>query len=301
MKKIAEFDVKILLFCCTALAVLGLTWVSGERKTTFDAQSAFQYLARLQSNGPRVPGSAAHDKAVDLITSTLMENGWMVEVQAGSVNDHPYRNIIGRKGPLPANLLLGSHYDSRLVADHDPDLRRQKDAVQGANDGGSSTAVLLELSRILPDELSVNVELVFFDIEDQGHINGWDWILGSKEFVKRNPRQPGMMVLLDMVGGHDQTIQPPVNSNPDIYKKIQRTAIRYGYGTHFLNPSKSGILDDHVPFLEAGVPSVDLIDIIDPGWHTATDDLENVNLFSLQRLGDTLTGWISDSYGKSGY
>jgi Zn-dependent M28 family amino/carboxypeptidase len=301
MKKIAELDVKILLFCCTAMVVMGLTRISGERETTFDAQNAFLYLARLQANGPRVPGSDAHDKAVDLITSTLTKNGWIVEVQSGAIKDHPYQNIIGRKGSSTAKLLLGSHYDSRLVADHDPDPRRQKDAVQGANDGGSSTAVLMELSRILPDELSANIELVFFDIEDQGHIDGWDWILGSKEFVKRNSLQPGAMVLLDMVGGHDQTIQPPVNSNPDIYSEIQKTATRYGYGSHFLNPSKSGILDDHVPFLEAGVPSVDLIDIIDPGWHTATDDLENVNISSLQRVGDTLTGWISDSYGKSGY
>jgi hypothetical protein len=98
-----------------------------------------------------------------------------------------------------------------------------------------------------------------------------------------------------MVGGHVQTIQPPVNSDKNMYREIQQAANRLGYGDHFLDPSSSGILDDHVPFLEAGVPSVDLIDIIDPNWHTISDDLENVNIVSLQRIGDTLTDWICAS------
>jgi Zn-dependent M28 family amino/carboxypeptidase len=292
MKKTSELDMKVMLLCITGLAILLLIQVTGERKTLFDAQSSFSYLSRLQAYGPRVPGSAAHEQAVNFISSSLLSNGWNVEVQTGAVNDHPYRNIIGRKGQQPVKLLLGSHYDSRLVADHDPDPLRQKNQVPGANDGGSSTAVLLELSRVLPDEQASGIALVFFDIEDQGRIDGWDWILGSKEFVKRNSKQPQMMVLLDMVGGHVQTIQPPINSDKDIYGGIQQAAIRLGNGNHFLDPSNSGILDDHVPFLEAGVPSVDLIDIIDPNWHTISDDMENVNIVSLQRIGDTLTEWI---------
>jgi Zn-dependent M28 family amino/carboxypeptidase len=295
MKKTAELDIKIMLLCITGLTILALLRVSGERKKTFDAQSAYSYLSRLQAFGPRVPGSAAHEHAVDFIASTLKSNGWNVEIQSGAVNYHPYRNIIGRKGQQPVKLLLGSHYESRLVADHDPDPRWQKEQVPGANDGGSSTAVLLELSRVLPAEQADGVALVFFDIEDQGRIDGWDWILGSKEFVKRNPHQPQKMVLLDMVGGHVQTIQPPVNSDKNMYREIQQAANRLGYGDHFLDPSSSGILDDHVPFLEAGVPSVDLIDIIDPNWHTISDDLENVNIVSLQRIGDTLTDWICAS------
>lgn len=295
MKKTAELDMKIILFCITALALLISIRLTGARQTAFDAQNAFMYLSQIQAFGPRVPGSTAHDRAVEVIRSVLIKNGWNVEIQSGTVNGHPYRNIIGRNGNQPVKLMLGSHYDSRLLADHDTDPRMQTYPVPGANDGGSSTAVLLELSRVLPKDKSDGVMLVFFDIEDQGHLDGWDWILGSREFVKRNSAHPQMMVLLDMVGGHVQTIQPPENSDNGIYDDIQKTAIILGYRDNFLNPSKMGILDDHVPFLEAGVPSVDLIDIIDPFWHTASDDLENVNILSLQRIGDTLTGWIDAS------
>ncbi len=295
MKKVAEFDLKIILVCFSSLILLILSHASTTRKTAFDAQNAFLYLAQLQSNGPRVPGSSAHDLAVDFISSTLFKNGWQVEVQSGEINGHAYRNIIGKRDSQPAGLMLGSHYDSRIFADNDPNPDWHSYHVHGANDGGSSTAVLLELSRVLPADSASGITLVFFDIEDQGRIEGWDWILGSREFVKRNPEKPRTMVLLDMVGGHDQTIQPPTNSNEAIYQQIQETARVFGYGAHFLDASKGAILDDHVPFLEAGVPSVDLIDIIDPNWHTVLDDLENVNINSLQRIGDTLTGWINAS------
>ena len=103
---------------------------------------------------------------------------------------------------------------------------------------------------------------------------------------------PEKMILLDMVGGFDQTIIPPVNSDTNIYHEIQSSCRIAGIFRKFSNPSNSGILDDHVPFLETGVPAVDLIDIIDPRWHTTSDDLENVSLQSLQRIGDTLYFWI---------
>ena len=100
------------------------------------------------------------------------------------------------------------------------------------------------------------------------------------------------MILLDMGGGFDQKIIPPVNSDIDIYNEVQAVAADIGYSDNFLGPAKHGILDDHVPFLEIGIPSVDLIDIVDPRWHTTSDDLENVSLQSLQRIGDTLFLWI---------
>ncbi len=296
MKKIKELDEKIFLLCVVFIMLIGLFEISTIRKTSFDAQNAFYYLTILQSKGPRIPGYAAHDMAVDFITSTLHKNGWQVEIQAGEVNGHPYRNIIGKMGTQATKLLLGSHYDSRLIADndHNPDWHNYQ--VPGANDGGSSTAVLLELSRILAVDNRSGIALVFFDIEDQGRIDGWDWILGSREYVKRNSAKPRMMVLLDMVGGHNQTIQPPSNSDKEIYRQIQQVAAQFKYDDHFLNASQGVILDDHVPFLEAGVPSVNLIDIVDPNWHTTQDDLENVSIFSLQRIGDTLIEWINHTH-----
>ena len=297
MKKTTpQHAIKLIMFCLSSLMVLGLVQTTFDsRKTRFDAYRAFNNLAQMQAFGPRVPGSLAHDRAVEYISRELTQNGWTVEIQSGSINGHEYNNILARKGQAPSRLLLGSHYDSRLLADSDPDQRLKEMAVPGANDGGSSSAILLELARVFPEEKAAAIELAFFDIEDQGKIEGWDWILGSREFARRISGKPEMMVLLDMVGGHLQTIQPPVNSDKAIYNQIQSKAKEYGYGDQFLDPANYGILDDHVPFLEAHIPSVDLIDIIDPHWHTVSDDLENVNLRSLQRIGDTLTGWIESS------
>jgi len=274
--------------------------ISEVKYSAFDSFRAFSFLSKFQSFGPRIPGSIAHAKAVEFLSNELRSNGWIVEIQSGSTNGHPYENIVARRGTLPVKLLLASHYDSRMTANHDPNPALHTFPVPGANDGGSSTAVLAELSRTLPREVSEDIGLVFFDIEDQGNIEGWDWILGSREFVSSNKNRPDLLVLLDMVGGYDQVIQPPVNSDRKIYKEIQSVARKLAYEENFVDPSAQGILDDHVPFLDAGIPSVDLIDIIDPRWHTTTDDLENVSPGSLQRIGDTLTGWILSRKDKSG-
>ncbi len=269
----------VLFFCFTFIPV---------KHTVFDGQRAFSLLVRLQGLGARVPNTESHSLAVDFITHQLDQNNWSVQQIPGVVGSHPYINILATRGEGRPKILLASHYDSRMYADHDPDTDRRSLPVPGANDGGSSTVVLLELSRILTTKQSENIGLVFFDIEDQGDIPGWDWILGSREFRPQESLRPELFILLDMVGGYNQTIQPPSNSDQFIYQQIQSTAMQFGYGDHFLDPSTYSIIDDHVPFLEAGVPSVDLIDIIDPNWHTIFDDIENVSTTSLQRVGDTL-------------
>ena len=258
----------------------------------FSSLRAFSHLSKLQVEGARVPGSAAHAYSINYNIGQLQNHGWKVEIQTGVVNGHDYQNILARRDSSPLKILIGSHYDSRLVADRDPDPRFRTYPVPGVNDGGSSTAILLELARIIPPCHSEGLGFVFFDIEDQGNIAGWDWIMGSREFVRINPEMPEMMILVDMVGGHIQTIQPPENSDPLIYKGIQSVAQKLGYSESFLDPSKRGIIDDHVPFYEAGTLSVDLIDIIDPKWHTTSDDLENVSLSSLQKSVETLFVWF---------
>jgi glutaminyl-peptide cyclotransferase len=300
MKKKPEFALQCIL-CILIICLLFTEFsISEVKNSSFDSLRAFTFLAHFQSLGPRIPGSDAHSRAVEFLSTELQANGWVVEIQSGSTNGHAYKNIVAIRGTMPIKLLLASHYDSRMTANHDPNPALHSFPVPGANDGGSSTAVLVELSRTLPREVSEDIGLVFFDIEDQGNIEGWDWILGSREFVSTNKNRPDLFVLLDMVGGYDQIIQPPVNSDRNIYLEIQSVAHKLSYEDHFVDPSAQGILDDHVPFLDAGVPSVDLIDIIDPRWHTTTDDIENVSLASLQRIGDTLTGWILSRDDKSG-
>ncbi len=301
MKNVKHIYLKIFQLFLSTSILFGLVAFPPGMKTNFSGYNAFSLLAKLQSFGPRVPNSAAHAKAVDFIHQQLRIYGWKVEIQSSVVNSHPCHNIFAYRYGSHPEIVLASHFDSRLVADRDFDSRLTIKPVPGANDGGSSTVVLLELARTLPPERSNKIGLLFFDLEDQGEIPAFEWILGSRQFVEVNTWQPDILILLDMIGGHDQTIQPPENSDACIYRLIQSQAIDLGYGSHFINPSRYGIIDDHVPFLDAGVPSVDLIDIIDTFWHTTSDDLENVNYQSLQRMGDTLLSLLLSTSLKSAY
>jgi len=289
-QKTRIFEKLTLISICLVL-FFGFTLIP-IKQTAFDGQRAFSLLVRLQGSGARVPSTESHSQAVEFITHQLENNAWIVQQIPGVVEGHPCINILATRGEGHPEILLASHYDSRMYADRDPDPGRRYLPVPGANDGGSSTVVLLELSRVLTGAQFSNIGLVFFDIEDQGDIPGWDWILGSREFSRQESFPPELFILLDMVGGYNQTIQPPSNSDQIIYQQIQSTAEQFGYGDHFLDPSTYSIIDDHVPFLEAGVPSVDLIDIIDPNWHTIFDDIENVSAASLQRVGDTLYKYL---------
>jgi glutaminyl-peptide cyclotransferase len=295
MTKKDPFLFKVILAVITGILLLQTIYLQIHTTSAFSAQNAFSLLAKLQSFGPRIPDSTAHIRAREFITQQLISNGWQVQIQSGDATGHIYHNLLARKSDEPLKILLGTHYDSRLKSDHDSNPRFRDLPVPGANDGGSSTAILLELSHALPSEAAQNVGLVFFDLEDQGNIDEWDWILGSREFIRMNDIHPEMMILLDMVGGYDQVIQPPTNSDQIIYKEIQNTAHKFGFEKNFVDPSTMAILDDHVPFMEAGIRSVDLIDINDPNWHTASDDLENVSLQGLERVGNTITEWILNS------
>jgi glutaminyl-peptide cyclotransferase len=283
---------KLLAICLTILTFIGIYKTYPVSKSQFNSENAFNMLADLQKFGPRIPGSAAHKLSVDYISNQLHTNGWHVQIQSGNMLNHPVYNIIATRNGINNSVILASHYDSRMIANNEKLVGNRSLPVPGANDGGSSSAVLLELSRVLDPATTTNIVLVFFDAEDQGNIDGWDWILGSRLFVNQNKDLPSKVILLDMIGGFDQKIIPPINSDPEIYKDIQNIANKLGFSDQFRSPSQSGILDDHVPFIEKGIPSVDLIDIIDPHWHTSLDDLENVSMQSLQRVGDTLYFWI---------
>jgi Zn-dependent M28 family amino/carboxypeptidase len=164
-------------------------------------------------------------------------------------------------------------------------------------DSASGVAVLLELARSLPDD-TVPVWLVFFDAEDNGRIEGWDWILGSREFVKNNVLQPRAVVIVDMIGDADLNIYKERNSNPEITDEIWATAKRLGYESKFIPEYRHSMLDDHTPFLEAGITAVDIIDFDYPYWHTIADTPDKVSAESLQAVGDTLRAWVIQQSGQ---
>ncbi len=233
-----------------------------------------------------------HQQTVDWISAELKINGWAVDIQTGNIQGHPYQNIIGKRGSSDSAIILGAHYDTRLVADQDPDPAKRTLPVPGANDGASGVAVLIELARTLPSNISSSVWLVFFDIEDQGDIPGWDWILGSQAFADSITTPPQAVVVVDMIGDANLNIYKEKTSNADLVKQIWDTAAEAGYSGQFIAQEKYSMLDDHTPFLQRGYAAADLIDFDYPYWHTTADTLDKVSAESLKVVGDTLSNWV---------
>jgi len=258
----------------------------------FDAERAYQHVKNLSEFGPRTPGSEAHEKAIDYFRSELQKYNWQVEVQIVEVNGHTLKNVIARRSDVPPQIILGAHYDSRLMADRDPDPEKQKQPVPGANDGASGAAVLLELGRVLPSN-SVPTWIVFFDGEDQGHIPGWEeWSLGARGFVTELSLKPRAVVIVDMVGDFNLDIYKEKQSNARITNEIWDVAKSLGFDEYFRDEAKYTITDDHVPFLQSNIPAVDIIDIEYRFWHTSYDTPSNVSAQSLGIVGSTLQVWI---------
>jgi glutaminyl-peptide cyclotransferase len=265
--------------------------------SAFDGERALNDIKTQLSFGPRFHGSPGHEKMVGWMQTSLESSGWQVEIQTGEMLGHTINNVIAHKGEEFPTIILGAHYDTRLYADKDPDPANLLSPVPGANDGASGVAILLEIARLLPDELPTNIWLVFFDAEDNGHISGWDWILGSQFFVQNIKHPPEVMVLLDMVGDKDLNIFVERNSDPGYTTAIWKAAQQLGYGSYFIPIERYAILDDHIPFIQAGIPAVDIIDFDYPYHHTVADTLDKVSHQSLQVVGETILFWLSE-YGK---
>ena len=263
------------------------------RAPSFDGNRAYADVKTQDSFGPRIPGTAGHDQIVQWIKSQLTQASWQVEVQQTSLGGHPIQNIIARRGqPGQPWLILGAHYDTRMVSDQDPDPVKRALPMPGANDGGSGVAVLLELARDLPTTLQKQVWLVFFDAEDQGDLPGWDWILGSRAFANSLTSKPDAAVIVDMIGDANLNIYKELNSNPVLTDMIWKVAASLGYENQFIAQGKYRMEDDHTPFLEKGITAVDIIDFDYPYWHTAEDTPDKVSASSLQAVGDTLLKWL---------
>lgn len=282
-----------------ALVALGvaMVWVGvaqaplGSTGPEFNGERAYADVVTQMAFGPRPTGSVAQTELIDWLMQSLRAAGWEARVQTLEIEGQTVRNVIAERGRGPEWVLLGAHYDTRLVADMDPDLSRRTEPVPGANDGASGVAVLLELARVLPTDLDKRVSLVFFDAEDNGRIPGWDWILGSRAFVAALTEYPDAVVIVDMVGDADLQLYYERNSDPVLSQEIWAVAARLGY-TQFIAEPKHSILDDHTPFLLAGIPAVDIIDFDYPYWHTTADTLDKVSAESLEAVGATVLAWL---------
>ncbi|MGE5382825.1 MAG: M28 family peptidase [Omnitrophica WOR_2 bacterium] len=281
----------------------------------FNADTAYNFIAKQLSFGPRVPNTKAHRACGDWIVSTLKRYNAEVTEQKtklrafdGTMLDS--RNIIGSYNKeSKSRVLLCSHWDSRPWADHDPDPANRKKPVPAANDGASGVGVLLEIARLMSiNNPGLGVDIIFFDAEDYGEpqeLQGaYDnaWALGS-QYWAANPHIPGYSarfgILLDMVGGEGAQFSKEERSRyyaPDIVKNVWQTAERIGYSNLFLSTNSGPITDDHVYVNELlRIPTIDIIDYQDDRekgfyefWHTTKDDLSHISKETLKGVGQTV-------------
>jgi Zn-dependent M28 family amino/carboxypeptidase len=201
-------------------------------------------------------------------------------------------NIIATiPGRRPDRIVLASHFDTKLFEDIH---------FVGANDGASSTAALLELGRVLKDRQNeFTIELLFLDGEEAViEWQGTDHTYGSRHYVQAAQQSGDLaqikaLVLLDMIGDSNLVIRRDANSTPWLVDIVWAAAARLGHRAIFSNELTS-IDDDHIPFLRAGVPAIDIIDLDNPTWHTAKDTLEYVSEKSLQVVGDVVLAALPD-------
>jgi glutaminyl-peptide cyclotransferase len=260
----------------------------------FSGVRAMRHVEAQVAFGPRATGTQASLRTGNYILEQLERAGWRTEVQPFLYQGVEGRNLIGRAGSEGGPVfILGAHYDTRRVADQDANDPEQP--VLGANDGASGVAVLLELARVLDIGLvQGEVWLVFFDAEDDGGLDSWDWIVGSQFFVSQLQVTPEYAVIVDMVGDASQDIYLEMNSDPTLQACLWNIADRLGYGEYFIAEYRHSMLDDHIPFLARGIPAVDMIDFDYPYWHTAQDTVDKVSPDSLERVGRVLETFLEE-------
>jgi Zn-dependent M28 family amino/carboxypeptidase len=254
----------------------------------FDGQAAFRHVQRLVAIGPRPAGSAAAARARDYLGGELRRAG--IEVRAEPFDARTPEGTIRMAnlvaivpGRRPDVILLGGHYDTKVFRDF---------RFVGANDGGSSAALLVELARALAaGRPGYSYRVALFDGEEaRANWSRDDSLYGSRrmaEDLRRANRLPRAVIVADMIGDRELGILRESLSTRWLTDLIWTTAARLGHGAHFLAQAQS-VEDDHAPFLEAGVPAALLIDFDYPPWHTGEDTLDKVSARSLQVVGDVL-------------
>lgn len=281
-----------------------------------DADSVYARVAEQVAFGPRVPGTPGHTRCVDYITRRLKDAGADVTVQdtlfapAGSgMKPHRVRNITGRfNAGAPRHVLLLAHYDTRPWADQESDKALHNTPIDGANDGASGVAVLLEIARLMKQMPSdVEVEMLFVDAEDAGtYDDDFSWCIGSQAwadaFDPTARRVPEYAILLDMVGGKNAVFPREYFSERyarGVNNLVWEAARRAGYGDRFPNEIGGALNDDHIHIMRMGIPAIDIVESansatgsFNPTWHTLDDTIDNIDRATLKMVGDVVINTI---------
>ena len=269
----------------------------------FDGNLAHRFVEHMVAAGPRVPNTPAHRAIGDWLISELRQRADTVIVQewvhvTGQHDSLHLRNIFARFKPAEASrVLYVSHWDSRPRSDMDPDPAKRNQPTPGANDGGSSTAMLLALADELKRQPpAMGVDLLFVDGEDYGAFDGDnapDVLIGAQYFANHMPPgyQPLFAIVWDMVGDYTQEFSQEgysVRNAPEVVERVWSTARRLGLSRVFKDSDGGATTDDHLPLQRAGLRTIDVIDCCNdhyPYWHTTQDTPDKVSPQSLANVG----------------
>lgn len=256
----------------------------------FSGVTAMEHARKVTAFGPRPPQSAAHKKLQGYIIAELKKTGCQVLEDPFTARTPKgpmaMNNILCRfAGSSGRMIVFSGHYDTKLF----PGMN-----FVGANDGGSSTGLLLALAQSLAGmPRKDDVWLVFFDGEEAiGEWSATDGIHGSRHLAEKwgkdgTLRRIRALINVDMIGDANLGILPEAGSNQRLLRLVWAAARDLGYGRFFLD-EPGALEDDHMPFVRAGVPALDLIDFDYPHWHTSQDTIDKISPRSLQVVGDVL-------------
>jgi glutaminyl-peptide cyclotransferase len=277
-----------ILTVALTLAALAPLAAPEPRPPAFDGAAALRHVERLVAIGPRPAGSPGAARARRYVLDELRAAGIAARLEPFEAETPhgrlPMANVVAvLPGRRPDVILIGGHYDTKWF--------RELTFV-GANDGGSSTALLIELARRLRDRpRDYTYWIVWFDGEEARETwTAIDSLYGSRRMAAelgRSRRLPRAAIVADMIGDRDLAIRREGASTRWLTDIIWASAARLGHGAHFLDDSLP-VEDDHVPFLRLGVPAALLIDFDYPPWHTGDDTLDKVSARSLAIVGNVL-------------
>jgi hypothetical protein len=280
------------------------------KPAAFDGKRALKYLEAICDIGPRQSGTAGMRKQIELVTKHFEDLGAKVEVQTfpakqlSRANEVEMKNLVIRFWPeRERRVILCSHYDTRPIADQEPDKRKWRETFLSANDGGSGVAFLMELGNHMKDlKSNVGVDFVLFDGEEFVFDRSDEYFFGSKHFAQEYRKQVkgkskvryGGAILLDMIGGKGAKFPLEENSwfrAKDLCKQVWGIALEQKV-ERFQNVTKHEVLDDHIALLSGGIPAIDIIDFDYPHWHRLSDVPANCAPESLVDVSKVLSIWL---------
>jgi len=294
----------------------------------FNSTNAYNNIKSQLDFGYRIPGTNESLDCANWINDEMQEYGESA-LYNYTIDEIPCNNIITRVNPNKSQIVIfAAHYDSRAVAERDSNDSLRDLPIDGANDGGSGVAVLMEMARVIAaSKINWNISFwfVFFDAEDQGSNNliygipEWNWCEGSEWMMQEMKDQPSIyfregqsldsihsFILFDMVGGDNLKFIHEYHDNDELREAVFEIGNSLEYDSTFpldgVEVEEHRISDDHVPFANEGIPTLDLVIKfwdLECGWpyhHTTEDNLDNISQESLEITGRTVLQYVYETF-----